>query len=138
MNWGAARGRGLRGWGQWLAAAMLILAFATLALLPAPAHALPAGHMAHAGTAAAADCPHSPAGVSSVQPGQGDQDGPDAGHPASPDDCCTQLCTITALLPEGARSAPPLAGEAVPRLRADRPGRTPDRILRPPRSSAAA
>lgn len=142
MNRGAAKGWRFRGcWRQWLATALLLVAFAPLAL-QAGAYAMPAGHMIHAqsGMAAGIDqnCDHPQAGAGCVQVISGDQDGSGASGPGPQNDCCNQVCTITAVLPEGARADPPFGGEALHRRWTDRLGRTPEGILRPPRSSAAA
>ncbi|QRZ15769.1 hypothetical protein JWJ88_15810 [Paracoccus methylovorus] len=83
-------------------------------------------------------CDHSHAAAGCAQPISGDLDATGGNAPGSHDDCCNQFCTITALLPEGARAEPPSSGEAYLGLRADRLGRTPEGILRPPRSSIAA
>lgn len=138
MNKGATKGTRLRScWRQWLATALLFLAFAALGL-QAGAHSLPAEHMIHAEPAAAValdqSCDHSHAVAGCAQPISEDPDTP-GGAPASHDDCCNQFCMITALLPEGARAAPPSGGESYLGIMADRPGRTPEGILRPPRSS---
>lgn len=136
MSGGAARGT-RRGWGRWLAAAVLFLALALLAL-QAGAHARAAGHMVHGAPAIAAapdqGCDHSRGAARCLQ------DDRDAlgGAAAAQDDCCAQFCTITALLPEGAQADPPARGEPRPAILADRRGRTPERLLRPPRSSIAA
>ena len=142
MNRGVAKSMRLRGcWRQWLATAWLILAFAALAL-QAGAHALPAGHTVHAETAIAASldqgCDHSHASSGCARTISGDQDGSSGSGPGSQDDCCNQLCTITALLPESTEAHPPSNVEAPRSILADRLGRMPKGILRPPRSSAAA
>ena len=137
MSGGAARGTRRGGWGRWLAAAVLFLALALLAL-QAGAHARAAGHMVHGGPAIAAapdqGCDHSRGAARCLQ------DDRDAlgGAAVAQDDCCAQFCTITALLPEGAQADPPARGEPRPAILADRPGRTPEGLLRPPRSSIAA
>lgn len=142
MNRGVAKGMRLRGcWRQWLATAWLIVAFAALAL-QAGAHALPAGHTVHAEPAIAASldqgCDHSHASSGCARTISGDQDGSSGSGPGSQDDCCNQLCTITALLPESTEAHPPSNVEAPRSILADRLGRMPKGILRPPRSSAAA
>jgi len=83
-------------------------------------------------------CDHSHAAAGCAQPISGDLDTSGGGAPASHDNCCNQFCTIIALLPEGVRAAPPSGGEVHLSIMADRLGRTPEGILRPPRSSIAA
>ena len=139
MSRGVAKGMGLRGcWRQWLATVWLIVAFAALAL-QAGAHTLPATHTVHAERAVAAsldqNCDYSHAAAGCAQPILEDPDTSGGGAPASHDNCCNQFCTIIALLPEGAWAAPPSGGEAYLGIMADRLGRTPEGILRPPRSS---
>jgi hypothetical protein len=139
MNRGATKGTRPRGcWRQWLATALLLLAFAALGL-QAGAHSLPAAHMTHAEPAVAValdqNCDHSHAAAGWVQPISGDSDAFRGDGPASLDDCCNQFCMITAVLPEGVRADPPSGGEGYLGIMADRPGRTPEGILRPPRSS---
>ena len=142
MSRGMTKGMRLRGcWRQWLATALLIVAFVALAL-QAGAHALPAGQMIHAETAIAASldqgCDHSHAASGCARTISGDQDGSSGSGSGLQDDCCNQLCTITALLPEGTEAHPPSIVEAPRSILADRLGRMPKGILRPPRSSAAA
>ena len=142
MNRGATKGMRLRGcWRQWLATALLFVAFAALTL-QAGAHSLPTEHMIHAEPAIAValdqSCDHSHAAAGCVQPISGDQDASGSGASGSHDDCCNQSCTITALLPEGARTNPPSGDEPLLRIWTDRLGRSPEDILRPPRSSIAA
>ena len=142
MSRGVAKGIGLRGrWAKWLATAWLVVAFAALAL-QAGAHARPAGHMIHAEADIAATldqgCDHSHAASGCVRTVSGDQDGSSGSGSGLQDDCCNQLCTITALLPEGTEAHPPSGGETRLGILADHLGRTTEGILRPPRSSAAA
>ena len=142
MSRGVAKGMGLRGcWRQWLATAWLIVAFAALAL-QAGAHTLPAAHTVHAERAVAASldqgCDHSHAASGCARTISGDQDGSSGSGSGSQDDCCAQFCTITALLPESPRADPPSGGETRLGILVGRLGRTPEGILRPPRSSVAA
>ncbi|MFC0339850.1 hypothetical protein [Paracoccus niistensis] len=81
------------------------------------------------------NCDHSHAAAGCAQPISEDPDTSGDGAPVSHDVCCNQFCTIIALLPEGARADPPSGGEAYLGIMADRLGRTPEGILRPPRSS---
>ena len=141
MNRGATKGTRPRGgWRQWLGTAVLLLAFAALGL-QAGAHSLPAAHMTHAEQAVAVavaldqNCDHSHATAGCVHPISGDSDAFRGDGPASLDDCCNQFCMFTALLPEGVRAAPPSGREAYLGIMANRPGRTPEGILRPLRSS---
>ena len=139
MNRGATKGMKPRVWRQWLASALLFVAFAALAL-QAGTHSLLTEHMIHTTPTVALEqgCDHSHVAAKCVQPIPEDLDASGSAVPASQGDCCNQLCTIIALLPEGARANPPPSGEACLGVMADRLGQTPEDILRPPRSSIAA
>lgn len=142
MNRGVAKGMRLRGcWTQWLATALLLLALAAVAL-QATAHSLPAGHMIHAEPAIATSldqhCDHSQEAAGCFRLISGDQDGSGEGEPGPQDDCRNQFCTITALLPDALPTDPPAGGDFLVRFWSDRLGRTPEGLLRPPRSSTTA
>lgn len=139
MNRHAAFTRRWRqGWLRRVAAAFLLAAFTAL-VLQATAHVGLAGHVAHDDqTFVAQGCDHSHAVADSVPQISGDRCSPGDSGLNPQDDCCNQICIITALLPEGTRADLPSGGEALLRLWSDRHGRTPEGILRPPRSSAAA
>ena len=128
-------------WRQWLADALLLVAFAALAL-QAGAHFLRAEHMIHAEptVAAALDqgCDHFHAAAECVRPISKDMDASGGSAPASQGDCCNQFCTIIALLPESARANPLPSGETCLGILMDRLGQTPGGILRPPQSPIAA
>ena len=118
MNRGAAKGWRFRGcWRQWLATALLLVAFAPLDL-QAGVPSMPAGRMIHSGSAMAAaldqSCDTSHAAAGCVRPISGDQDGSSASGPGPQDDCCHQFCTImTAVLPKEALADPPPAERSI-------------------------
>ncbi|OYW61619.1 MAG: hypothetical protein B7Z30_01540 [Rhizobiales bacterium 12-68-15] len=118
-----------------VAAAFLLFAFAIF-ILQSAAHAGFAGQMTHGDQLVAAtgqDCAHSPMM----------QDGTrlDAAEPCSSDDlgsslrhdCCIQLCTLAVVLPGALSMDPPQEDDVLSVIWSHRSGRTPSRILRPPR-----